>query len=119
MAFPEDLDATFHSGLLDTTFNITGAAPQGTNEGDQGIVPDHSDATEMCNEQNESLYDSHTLKNKVVHENEASWKVKHHPVLEAPTQRDLPILFYPRTCTKPPSKRTIKVPKFSKRSRCK
>ena len=86
MAFPENLDATFHSGLLDTTFNITGAAPQGTNEGDQGIVPDHSDATEMCNEQNESLYDSHTLKNKVVHENEASWKVKHHPVLEAPTQ---------------------------------
>ncbi len=212
MSFPEDLNATFHSGLLDTTFNVTSAGPAQDTAGDQVVIPDHNDTSEDYREQNpaqdtagdqvvipdhndisedyreqnpaqdsagdqvvvppdhndtsedyreqnQSLYYTHSdllNKNEVVGEHQGSQsrqcpvleapthhsdllnksqsrqcpvleaptqhsdllnksQSRHCPVLEAPTQRDLPILFYSRT--KPPTKRNIKVPKFSKRSR--
>lgn len=120
MAFPEDLNMSFHSGLLDSTMDVTRTAVMNSQavERSQVVVPDRDDMRGEYSEHTESLYPSNDPTDKSSnlvdrgHSNQMRSDDGLLPTRVDPTKQELPLLFYPRT-----TKQTHKLPKFSKRRR--
>ena len=128
-AFPEDLNMSFHSGLLDSTMDVTKTAVMNSQavERSQVVVPDSDDMRGEYSEHTESLYPTNDPTNKTA-ESSSLVDGDHSNLMRSdngllptridPTNQELPLLFYPRTTkrSKPP---THKLQKFSKRPRYK